>query len=85
MATPKTVLITGTSSGIGLAAAVGAARAGWTVVATMRDPAKADPLMAAAGGRGGAGRGGVAGGGSAVPGADVRVGPRVRRDEAGGP
>ncbi|GAA1963779.1 SDR family NAD(P)-dependent oxidoreductase [Catenulispora subtropica] len=56
MATPKTVLITGTSSGIGLAAAVGAARAGWTVVATMRDPAKADPLMAAAGAAGVAGR-----------------------------
>ncbi|NUR24470.1 MAG: SDR family NAD(P)-dependent oxidoreductase [Catenulispora sp.] len=56
MATQKTVLITGTSSGIGLAAAVGAARAGWTVVATMRDPAKADPLMAAAGAEGVAGR-----------------------------
>ncbi|NUP48041.1 MAG: SDR family NAD(P)-dependent oxidoreductase [Catenulispora sp.] len=52
MATTKTVLITGTSSGIGLAAAVGAARAGWTVVATMRDPAKADHLMAAAGAAG---------------------------------
>lgn len=52
MATTKTVLITGTSSGIGLAAAVGAAQAGWTVVATMRDPAKADHLMAAAGAAG---------------------------------
>lgn len=43
-----TVLITGTSSGIGLAAAVAAARAGWEVVATMRDTAKAGPLLAAA-------------------------------------
>jgi NAD(P)-dependent dehydrogenase (short-subunit alcohol dehydrogenase family) len=45
---PKTVLITGTSSGIGLAAAVAAARRGWTVVATMRDPLKADTLRKAA-------------------------------------
>ena len=56
MATSGTVLITGTSSGIGLAAAVAAARAGWTVVASMRDPAKAGPLMAAAGAAGVAGR-----------------------------
>src|SRR4051794_26551107 len=35
-----TVLITGTSSGIGLATAVTAARAGFTVVATMRDLSK---------------------------------------------
>ncbi|AZM92577.1 SDR family NAD(P)-dependent oxidoreductase [Streptomyces sp. W1SF4] len=47
-AAPKTVLITGTSSGIGLAAAVLAARAGWQVVATMRDTAKAGPLRRAA-------------------------------------
>ncbi|GHI85680.1 SDR family NAD(P)-dependent oxidoreductase [Streptomyces xanthophaeus] len=46
--TPKTVLITGTSSGIGLAAAVAAAAAGWQVVATMRDTAKAGPLRRAA-------------------------------------
>ncbi|MFD9335311.1 SDR family NAD(P)-dependent oxidoreductase [Streptomyces sp. NPDC060028] len=46
--TPKTVLITGTSSGIGLAAAVAAAEAGWQVVATMRDTGKADPLRRAA-------------------------------------
>ncbi|QMU73169.1 SDR family NAD(P)-dependent oxidoreductase [Streptacidiphilus sp. P02-A3a] len=46
--TDKTVLITGTSSGIGLAAAVAAAQAGWHVVATMRDPGRADPLRRAA-------------------------------------
>jgi len=44
----KTVLITGTSSGIGLATAVGAAQSGWHVIATMRDTAKADALLAAA-------------------------------------
>ncbi|MFE4977561.1 SDR family oxidoreductase [Kitasatospora sp. NPDC056651] len=44
----KTVLITGTSSGIGLATAVAAARGGWQVIATMRDTAKAGPLLAAA-------------------------------------
>ncbi|RJL34086.1 SDR family NAD(P)-dependent oxidoreductase [Bailinhaonella thermotolerans] len=38
-------LITGTSSGIGLATAVTAARAGLTVVATMRDPGRAGPLL----------------------------------------
>ncbi|MFF5804125.1 SDR family NAD(P)-dependent oxidoreductase [Streptomyces sp. NBC_01565] len=46
--TTKTVLITGTSSGIGLAAAVAAARAGWHTVATMRDTTKADALLKAA-------------------------------------
>jgi NAD(P)-dependent dehydrogenase (short-subunit alcohol dehydrogenase family) len=40
----RTVLITGTSSGIGLATAVTAARAGWTVLATMRDPSRAEAL-----------------------------------------
>ncbi|MFE2009034.1 SDR family NAD(P)-dependent oxidoreductase [Streptomyces sp. NPDC059491] len=44
----KTVLITGTSTGIGLAAAVGAAQAGWHVIATMRDPARAQALNAGA-------------------------------------
>ncbi|MDI2127548.1 SDR family NAD(P)-dependent oxidoreductase [Yinghuangia seranimata] len=44
----KTALITGTSSGIGLATAVAAARAGLRVIATMRDTAKAGPLLAAA-------------------------------------
>ncbi|MET9884938.1 SDR family NAD(P)-dependent oxidoreductase [Streptomyces sp. NPDC006430] len=44
----KTVLITGTSSGIGLAAAVAAARAGWHTVATMRDTGRAEALLTAA-------------------------------------
>ncbi|MGW7262242.1 SDR family NAD(P)-dependent oxidoreductase [Streptomyces sp. NPDC054842] len=44
----KTVLITGTSSGIGLATAVAAAQGGWRVVATMRDTTKAGALLAAA-------------------------------------
>ncbi|MFF0609287.1 SDR family oxidoreductase [Nocardia tengchongensis] len=48
MTTPKTVLITGTSSGIGLATAIAAARAGWTTVATMRDTSKAENLLEAA-------------------------------------
>ncbi|MDJ0379721.1 SDR family NAD(P)-dependent oxidoreductase [Streptomyces sp. G-G2] len=48
MSTTKTVLVTGTSTGIGLAAAVAAARAGWHTVATMRDTAKADALLKAA-------------------------------------
>ncbi|HEY0135582.1 MAG TPA: SDR family oxidoreductase, partial [Nannocystis sp.] len=44
----KIALITGTSSGIGLHAAVALARAGYTTVATMRDLGKAGPLRAAA-------------------------------------
>jgi NAD(P)-dependent dehydrogenase (short-subunit alcohol dehydrogenase family) len=44
----RTVLITGTSSGIGLATAVAAAEAGWTVIATLRDPHKDMELRAAA-------------------------------------
>ncbi|WP_327418805.1 SDR family NAD(P)-dependent oxidoreductase [Streptomyces sp. NBC_01233] len=44
----RTVLITGTSSGIGLAAAVAAARAGWRTIATLRDTSKADALRKAA-------------------------------------
>ncbi|WP_406210016.1 SDR family NAD(P)-dependent oxidoreductase [Kitasatospora sp. NBC_01560] len=43
------VLVTGSSSGIGLATAVAAARAGFTTVATLRDPARAGALTAAAG------------------------------------
>ncbi|KRC52175.1 short-chain dehydrogenase [Leifsonia sp. Root227] len=42
------LLITGTSTGIGRAAAIAAARAGHTVVATMRDLGKRGPLDAAA-------------------------------------
>jgi NAD(P)-dependent dehydrogenase (short-subunit alcohol dehydrogenase family) len=42
------VLITGTSSGIGLAVAVAAAQAGWHSVATMRDTARAARLIEAA-------------------------------------
>jgi NAD(P)-dependent dehydrogenase (short-subunit alcohol dehydrogenase family) len=41
------VLVTGTSSGIGLATAVQAAKAGHQVVATMRDTSRADALRAA--------------------------------------
>ncbi|MFD7915857.1 SDR family NAD(P)-dependent oxidoreductase [Streptomyces sp. NPDC059752] len=44
----RTVLITGTSSGIGLAAAIAAARAGWRTVATLRDTGRADALRKAA-------------------------------------
>jgi NAD(P)-dependent dehydrogenase (short-subunit alcohol dehydrogenase family) len=44
----KTVLITGTSSGIGLATAVTAAKAGWHTIATMRDPARCGKLPEAA-------------------------------------
>jgi NAD(P)-dependent dehydrogenase (short-subunit alcohol dehydrogenase family) len=44
----KTVLITGTASGIGLATAITAARAGYAVIATMRDPSRAQALREAA-------------------------------------
>lgn len=44
----RTVLITGTSSGIGLATAIAAARAGWTTIATMRNLTRADALRSAA-------------------------------------
>jgi len=43
----RTVLITGTSSGIGLSTAVAAAATGWTVIASMRDISKAAALEAA--------------------------------------
>ena len=42
------LLVTGASSGIGLATAVAAARAGFTVVATVRDPERAGALAEAA-------------------------------------
>ncbi|WP_109509245.1 SDR family NAD(P)-dependent oxidoreductase [Nocardioides speluncae] len=48
----KTLLVTGTSSGIGLATAVRAAAAGWRVVATMREPDRAGALLEAVGGAG---------------------------------
>jgi NAD(P)-dependent dehydrogenase (short-subunit alcohol dehydrogenase family) len=41
----RIALITGTSSGIGLSSAIHLAKAGFQVVATMRDPAKAGPLQ----------------------------------------
>ncbi|MFE0461423.1 SDR family NAD(P)-dependent oxidoreductase [Kitasatospora sp. NPDC058965] len=40
----RTVLITGTSTGIGLATVAAARRDGWQVVATVRDPDRADEL-----------------------------------------
>ncbi|MFE2046722.1 SDR family NAD(P)-dependent oxidoreductase [Streptomyces sp. NPDC059477] len=47
-ADPRTVLVTGTSSGIGLATAVRAAVSGRRVVATLREPGRGDALRAAA-------------------------------------
>jgi len=44
----RVALVTGTSSGIGLSSAVALARAGFTVVATMRNLDKAGPLRARA-------------------------------------
>src|SRR6476659_11124543 len=45
---PQIALVTGTSSGMGLHTAVGLAGRGITVVATLRDPSRADALRAAA-------------------------------------
>ncbi len=44
----KSVLLTGTSSGFGLVASIELAQRGWRVIATMRNPAKSEPLIAAA-------------------------------------
>jgi NAD(P)-dependent dehydrogenase (short-subunit alcohol dehydrogenase family) len=46
--TSPVLLITGTSSGIGLESAIAAARAGYTTVATMRDLDRSEPLRKAA-------------------------------------
>ncbi|MFB6890262.1 SDR family NAD(P)-dependent oxidoreductase [Kitasatospora sp. NPDC056327] len=48
MTGPEVLLVTGCSSGIGLATAVAAARAGFTTVATLREPARAGALLTAA-------------------------------------
>ncbi|RSM49530.1 SDR family NAD(P)-dependent oxidoreductase [Amycolatopsis balhimycina DSM 5908] len=48
MSNDRVALITGTSTGIGLATAVQAARAGFRTVATLRNPARADRLRKAA-------------------------------------
>ncbi|WP_426593523.1 SDR family NAD(P)-dependent oxidoreductase [Cellulomonas sp. McL0617] len=45
----STLLITGTSTGIGLETALAAAAAGWTTVATMRDLSRSGPLRERAG------------------------------------
>jgi NAD(P)-dependent dehydrogenase (short-subunit alcohol dehydrogenase family) len=44
----KTVLVTGASSGIGLATTIAAARSGWAAVAGVRNPAGCDDLRSAA-------------------------------------
>jgi NAD(P)-dependent dehydrogenase (short-subunit alcohol dehydrogenase family) len=44
----RVVLVTGASSGIGLATSIAFARAGETVVASLRDPTRSDALLAAA-------------------------------------
>ena len=56
MSSQPVVLITGTSSGIGLAVAVAMAQAGWRTVATMRETSRASRLIAAAEAVGVAGR-----------------------------
>lgn len=52
MPTPRVILITGTSSGIGLATALAFARQGDHVYATLRNPAKSGPLRERAGAEG---------------------------------
>ena len=48
MLTRRHVLISGTSSGIGMHTAIAAAAAGWQVIATMRQVSRSEPLRAAA-------------------------------------
>jgi NAD(P)-dependent dehydrogenase (short-subunit alcohol dehydrogenase family) len=48
MAIPKTVLLTGASSGFGLLSSITLAKRGWRVIATMRDLARRDKLESAA-------------------------------------
>jgi NAD(P)-dependent dehydrogenase (short-subunit alcohol dehydrogenase family) len=48
MASPKTVLLTGSSSGFGLLSALTLAKRGWTVIATMRDLGRRENLETAA-------------------------------------
>jgi len=47
----KTVLVTGSSSGLGLASVVAMSARGWNVFATMRDPSRSAPLTSALGDR----------------------------------
>jgi NAD(P)-dependent dehydrogenase (short-subunit alcohol dehydrogenase family) len=47
----KSVLVTGSSSGIGLASVVAMSARGWEVFATMRDPSRSAPLTGAVGDR----------------------------------
>lgn len=48
-ATKKTVVVTGASSGIGLAASVALAKVGWRVICAVRSPAKMDKAISALG------------------------------------
>ncbi|MCV7411642.1 17-beta-hydroxysteroid dehydrogenase [Mycobacterium florentinum] len=52
MAEPRSVVVTGASRGLGFASAVRLYREGWRVVAAMRTPEKAMPLLRAATGAG---------------------------------
>jgi NAD(P)-dependent dehydrogenase (short-subunit alcohol dehydrogenase family) len=52
MGEPRTVVVTGASRGLGFASTVRLYREGWRVVATMRSPDKAMPLLRAAAGAG---------------------------------
>src|ERR1700722_14648277 len=53
MADPRSVVITGASRGLGFASAVRLYRDGWRVVAAMRTPEQAMPLLRAGTGAGG--------------------------------